>query len=125
MLMDDRINLTLLFMSKPDGADIGLYWSLGWGTVFQQVTRDVPTGSTYVGINLFATACAFQLWTGLDEMDAEQVRLEREMRRRERQPGRGDQLALPAPDDYPQEPRRRPPQPARQPQRPPPPRWDF
>jgi hypothetical protein len=29
MLMDDRINLTLLFMSKPSGGDVGLYWSLG------------------------------------------------------------------------------------------------
>ncbi|HKJ61130.1 MAG TPA: hypothetical protein VKA94_03930 [Hyphomicrobiales bacterium] len=128
MLMDDRINLTLLFMSKPSGGDVGLYWSLGWGTVFQQVTRNVPNGSAYVGINLFALACAFQLWVGLDEMDAAKARLEREMRRRERQ-ARRPQLAPPPPERYPQqqpnpqEQRTRPQQGARQPRRPPP-RWE-
>jgi hypothetical protein len=130
MLMDDRVNLTLLFMSKPGGGDVGLYWSLGWNTVFQQVTRNVPTGSTYIGINLFAMACIFQLWTGLDEMNAEDAREEREMRRRERQTRR-QPLALPPPkrhpqqQPYPQEQRVRPQQPARQPRRPPPSRWDY
>src|SRR5687767_9436731 len=41
MLMDDRINVTLLFMSKPTGADVSFYWSLGWSTVFSQVTLNV------------------------------------------------------------------------------------
>lgn len=129
MLMDDRVNLTLLFMSKPGGGDVGLYWSLGWTTVFQQVTRNVPTGSTYVGINLFAMACIFQLWTGMDELDAEAAREEREMRRRERRrPPERKPLALPPPRGYSQERQRaRPPQPQppRQPRRPPPPRWEF
>ncbi len=131
MLMDDRVNLTLLFMSRPGGGDIGLYWSLGWTTVFQQVTQNVPTGSTYIGVNLFALACIFQLWTRLDEMDAEQARQEMQMRRRERKGGR-PQLALPPPNrrppqqPYPQEQRARPQQQApRQPRRPPPTRWEL
>lgn len=127
MLMDDRVNLTLLFMSKPGGGDVGLYWSLGWTTVFQQVTRNVPTGSTYVGINLFAMACIFQLWTGMDELDAEAAREEREMRRRERRQAERKPLALPPPRGYSQgEQRARPQQqPPRQPRRPPPTRWEF
>lgn len=127
MLMDDRVNLTLLFMSKPGGGDVGLYWSLGWTTVFQQVTRNVPTGSTYIGINLFALACIFQLWTRMDEMEAENAREEREMRRRERRQAERKPLALPPPRGYSQgEQRARPQQqPPRQPRRPPPTRWEF
>jgi hypothetical protein len=126
MLMDDRVNLTLLFMSKPGGGDVGLFWSLGWTTVFQQVTRNVPTGSTYIGINLFAVACIFQLWTGMDEMEAENAREEREFRRRGRRQPERERLALPPPRREPQEQRVRPhQQPQRQPRRPPPTRWDF
>ncbi|WP_088346733.1 MULTISPECIES: hypothetical protein [Rhodomicrobium] len=100
MLLDDRINLTLLFMSKPSGPDIDLYWSLGWSTVFQQVTRNVPTGSTYLGINLFAFACAYVLWVGLDEIDAEwEEEEELQIRPRPRQ-SRPAPLALPAPQHF-------------------------
>lgn len=95
MLMDDRINITLLFMNKPSGGDIGLYWSLGWRTVFQQATANVPTGSTYFGINLFAFACATQLWIGMDEIGAAGSRFKMQTRRRVQQarrpsPRRGD-----------------------------------
>lgn len=107
MLMDDRINITLLFMSKPDVKDVGLYWSLGWGTVFQQVTRDVPTGSTYLGVNLFALACAYALWSVLREADAALAQREMKMRRRGRQ-SRRHPMALPAPERNPQKQRMRP-----------------
>jgi hypothetical protein len=115
MLLDDRINVTLLFMGKPSGADVSLFWSLGWSTVFQQVTRNVPTGSTYIGINLFAFACATVLWVGMDETEEAKAEREVQMRRRQRQP-RSRQLALPAPQPYQQQPRM-PSQGERQPQR--------
>ena len=97
MLMDDRLNLTLLFMSKPSGGDVGLYWSLGWTTVFKQVTTNVPTGSTYIGLNLFALACAAMMWTVMKQMDAAQAEHEMETRRRGRQARRRppEPLALP------------------------------
>lgn len=117
MLMDDRINATLIFMSKPSGSDVAFYWSLGWGTVFQQVTRNVPNGSTFIGINLFALACGGVLWMVLREMDAEQAEYEMEMRRRQRQAKRSP-LALPSPQ--PQQQRMHPQQGARQPPRMPP-----
>ena len=116
MLLDDRINLTLLFMNKPNGPDVSFYWSLGWGTVFSQVTRNVPNGSTYIGINLFAFACATVLWIGMDETDVEDDdEYEMEMRRRERQTRRPP-LTLPPP----QQQRMHPQQGARQPPRMPP-----
>jgi hypothetical protein len=95
MLMDDRLNATLLFMSKPTGAEVGFYWSLGWSSVFQQVTRNVATGSSYFGINLFAFVCATVLWVGMDETDTAKAEREMQMRRRQRQGKRP--LALPAP----------------------------
>jgi hypothetical protein len=116
MLMDDRINVTLLFMSGPSGSDIGFYWSLGWSSVFQQVTPNVPSGSTYIGINLFAYACATVLWLAMDETDGAKAEREMRMRRRQRRPP----LALPPPQSYPQEPRMRPHQGARQQPRMPP-----
>ncbi len=119
MLMDDRINATLLFMSKPTGGDVGYYWSLGWGTVFNQVTRNVPNGSTYLGINLFAFACATVLWVGMDETDVAKAEREMQMRRRPR-PARRPQLALPPPQPHPQKQRMHPQQGTRQPQRMPP-----
>lgn len=126
MLMDDRFNATLLFMMRPTGSDVSFFWSLGWGTVFSQVTRDVPTGSMFFGINLFAFACATVLWIGMDEMDSPQDEREMQIRRRPRQPRR-DQLALPAPQQpYPQQPyapkqqRKEPQRDARPPQRMPP-----
>lgn len=123
MLMDDRINLTLLFMSKPSGGDIGLYWSLGWKTVFQQVTSNVPTGSTYFGINLFAFACATQLWIGMDEIEAEKIRQSMQMRRRERRstPPQGGQSEQ---HHHSYEQHARPQQGVRQPRHPPP-NWDL
>jgi hypothetical protein len=119
MLMDDRINATLIFMSKPSGSDVSFYWSLGWGTVFQQVTRSVPNGSTFIGINLFALACGGVLWTVLREMDAAEAEYEMEMRRRQRKARRAP-LALPAPQPYPQQQRMYPQQGARQAPRMPP-----
>lgn len=116
MLMDDRVNATLLFMSKPGGGDVGFYWSLGWGTVFSQVTHNVPSGATYIGFNLFAFACATVLWIGMDETDAAKAEREMQMRRRQRQ-ARRPQLALPAPKPHPQQQRLHPQQAARQPQR--------
>jgi hypothetical protein len=116
MLMDDRINLTLLFMSKPSGGDVGLYWSLGWTTVFKQVTANVPTGSTYIGLNLFALACAAMMWTVMKQMDAAQAEYEMETRRRRRQARRRppEPLALPyyprQQQQYPQQQRMHPPQ---------------
>jgi hypothetical protein len=116
MLMDDRINLTLLFMSKPSGGDVGLYWSLGWTTVFKQVTTNVPTGSTYIGLNLFALACAAMMWTVMKQMDAAQAEHEMETRRRRRQARRRppEPLALPyyprQQQQYPQQQRMHPPQ---------------
>lgn len=120
MMLDDRVNATMLFMTTPTGSDISFFWSLGWGTVFQQVMRNVPAGSTYIGINLFAVACAYALWVGLDELDAEEE--EREMRVRPPRPrpaGRAP-LALPAPQPYPQPQRMAPQQSLRQPPRTPP-----
>ena len=118
MLLDDRINATLLFMSKPSGADVGFYWSLGWSTVFQQVTRNVPTGSTYIGINLFAFACATVMWVGMDETDEAKAEREMQMRRRQRQARRP--LALPPPQPYAQQQRWQEQRGARQPPRTPP-----
>jgi hypothetical protein len=115
MLMDDRINATLLFMSKPGGSDVAFYWSLGWGSVFNQVTRSVPTGATYLGMNLFAFACATALWIGMDELDAEEVEeYEPEMYSRPRQPPKRVQLALPPPLAQPKPQRVPQPQGARQ-----------
>ena len=119
MLMDDRINATLLFMSKPSGSEVSFYWSLGWGTVFQQVTPNVPPGSTYIGVNLFALACAAVLWKEVREMDAATAEYEMQMRRRKRQ-ARRPPLALPAPKPYPQQQRMPPQQSARQQPRMPP-----
>jgi hypothetical protein len=116
MLLDDRMNATLLFMSKPGGSEVAFYWSLGWGTVFEQVTRNVPRGSTYIGINLFALACATVLWAGMDETDAAKAKREMQMRRRQR-PAKRAPLALPAPQPYTQPQRMQPQQAARQPQR--------
>ncbi len=116
MLMDDRINATLLFMSKPTGSDVAFYWSLGWSSVFSQVTRNVPNGSTYVGINLFAFVCATLLWIGMDETDAAKAEREMQKRRRQRQ-ARRPPLTLPAPQPYPQQPRMHPQQGVRQPSR--------
>ncbi len=113
MLMDDRINVTLLLMSKPNGFDVGFYWSLGWNTVFKQVTPSVPTGSTYFGINLFAFICAIVLWVGMDETDAAMAEREMQMRRRQRQARRP--LALPPPQPYPQQQRMNPQHGVRQP----------
>lgn len=108
MLLDDRINVTLLFMSKPTGSDVSFYWSLGWSTVFQQVTRNVPTGSTYFGINLFAFTCATLVWIGMDETDEAIAEREMQMRRRQRQPPpRRNQLALPPPQQYSQQPQQK------------------
>ena len=119
MLLDDRINATLLFMSKPTGSDVGFYWSLGWGTVFSQVARNVPIGSTYIGLNLFAFACATVLWIGMDETDDARGERETRIRRRQRQARRAP-LALPAPQPYPQQQRAHPQRAARQPPRMPP-----
>jgi hypothetical protein len=117
MLMDDRLNATLIYMGKPTGGELSFYWSLGWNTVFQQVTRNVPTGSTYIGINLFALGCATVLWRVMLEMDAMQAEYEYEMRRRQREAKRRaqPQLALPyyppQQQQQPQPQRPRPPQP--------------
>ena len=119
MLLDDRINATLLFMSKPTGSDVGFYWSLGWGTVFSQVARNVPIGSTYIGLNLFAFACATVLWIGMDETDDAKGERETRIRRRQRQ-ARRPPLALPAPQPYPKQQRAHPQQAARQASRMPP-----
>jgi hypothetical protein len=119
MLLDDRINATLLFMSKPSGSDVAFYWSLGWETVFKQATRNVPIGSTYIGFNLFAFACATAMWIGMDETDAEEAEDKIPIRQRQRQ-ARRDPLALPAPQPYPQPQRMHPQQGARQPPRMPP-----
>jgi hypothetical protein len=138
VMMDDRINLTLLFMSKPTGADVSFFWSLGWNTVFQQVTRNVPTGSTYIGVNLCAYACATVLWVGMDQTDEAKAEREMQVRRRQTRRRPSEPLALPyyPPDhhyppppqrpartaqqtlqQYLQEQRLRPPQGARQPGR--------
>jgi hypothetical protein len=99
MLMDDRINVTLLVMSKPTGLDFGFYWSLGWKTVFQQVTAGVPRGASYFGINLFAFACFCAMCAGMSQ--AFPARPERDMRmRRPQRPARRAQLALPPPEHY-------------------------
>ena len=108
MLMDDRINLTLLFMSGPNGSDVGFYWSLGWESVFQQVTPNVPNGSTFMGINLFAYACATALWLGMDETDAAKAEREMQMRRRQRRNRRPPLALPPPPQHYPQQQRPRP-----------------
>jgi hypothetical protein len=102
MLMDDRLNATLLYMSKPGGSGISFYWSLGWSTVFQQVTRNVPAGSTCIGINLFALTCVIMMWMVIKEADAAEAEREMEIRRRQRQ-ARRPQMALPPPQPYPQQ----------------------
>ncbi|NJM36086.1 MAG: hypothetical protein HC850_16940, partial [Rhodomicrobium sp.] len=104
MLMDDRINVTLLFMSRPEGGDVGFFASLGWNTVFHQVTRNVPAGSTYFGINLFAFACAAILWAGMDETDEEEDEYEYEDDFEMTPSGRQQRsapLALPSPQRQP------------------------
>lgn len=105
MLLDDRINVTLLFMSKPTGSDISFFWSLGWRTVFQQVTVNVANGSTYVGLNLFAFTCATIVWVGMDELSPARAQPEMRVRQRQRQGKRP--LALPAPQSYTEQPRMR------------------
>ena len=127
MLMDDRINVTLLYMSKPSGSeDVSCFWSLGWGTVFQQVTHNVPAGSTYIGINLFALACAAVMWTVIRQTDAAKAEYEMAMRRRQRRARQRppEPLALPyypqQQQQYPQQQRMRPQQGVQQPRRAPP-----
>jgi hypothetical protein len=109
LLADDLLNASVFYASKPTGSGFAFYWSLGWETVFQQVTRGVPRGSVFVGINLFALACVLVLWVIMRQMAAAKAREaeEMEMMRRREQRARRRQSEQRAPqpyleDDYPQ-----------------------
>jgi hypothetical protein len=117
LLTDDLINASLFYVSKPTGSSVAFYWSLGWNSVFEQVTKGVPRGSFFIGINLFALVCALLLWgivrqmgPSHDEDEEEEYEDEEELRAREMEMLRRQQQA-----------RRRPPEPA--PERRPPPEY--
>jgi hypothetical protein len=103
LLTDDLINASVFYMSKPTGTSVAFYWSLGWGTVFEQVTKGVPRGSVFIGANLFALFCALVLWVVLRQMNAAKAQEAREAQMRRRQQARRRQREqAPQPQSYPQ-----------------------
>jgi type II secretory pathway pseudopilin PulG len=105
LLADDLLNASLFYLSKPTGSGWAFYWSLGWETVFKQVTRGVPRGSVFVGVNLFALACVLVLWAVMRQMAAAKAREaeEAEMTRRREQRARRRSPEPRAPRPYPQD----------------------
>lgn len=110
LLTDDLVNASLFYLSKPSGSSVAFYWSLGWGPVYEQVTKGVPRGSVFIGVNLFALACVIVLWVVLRHINAVREEEAREMEMRRRQQARRrrqEQQRAPQPypqDDHPQEP---------------------
>lgn len=68
-LTHDVLSLFVFLVSRFDEYFVTWRWSWGMGTIFSQLARD-PRG-TYIGINLFALACAGYLWWAMKEADAE------------------------------------------------------
>ena len=68
-LTHDVLSLFVFLLSRFDEYSLTLRWSWGLGTIFAQLARD-PRG-TYIGINLFALACAGFLWWALKEAETE------------------------------------------------------
>ena len=84
-LTHDVISFFVFFLSRFDEYSVTFRWSWGLGTIFAQLARD-PRG-IYIGINLFALACAAYLWWAMKEAEAERAEVER-ARRPQRRPVR-------------------------------------
>ena len=84
-LTHDVLSFFVFFLSRFDEYSLTFRWSWGLGTVFVQLARD-PRG-TYIGLNLFALACAACLWWAMKEAQAERAKVER-TRRPQRRPAR-------------------------------------
>ena len=67
-LTHDVLSLFVFLLSRFDEYSVTWRWSWGLGTIFAQLARD-PRG-TYIGINLFALACAGYLWWAMKEVNA-------------------------------------------------------
>jgi hypothetical protein len=68
-LTHDAVSIYVFLLSRFDEYFVTWRWSWGISTIFAQLARD-PRG-TYIGINLFALACAGYLWWAMKEADAE------------------------------------------------------
>lgn len=84
-LTQDVLSFFVFLLSRFDEYSVTFRWSWGMGTIFAQLARD-PRG-TYIGINLFALACAGFLWWVLKAEYAEAERVEA-MLRPQRRPAR-------------------------------------
>ena len=84
-LTHDVLSFFVFLLSRFDEYSLTFRWSWGLGTIFAQLARD-PRG-TYIGINLFALACAGFLWWAMKADEAEAAEAER-MRRPQRRPMR-------------------------------------
>ena len=68
-LTHDVVSLFVFYLSRFGESSLAVRWSLGMDTIFGQLARD-PRG-TYIGINLFALACAGYLWWAMKSAQAE------------------------------------------------------
>ena len=85
-LTHDVLSFFVFFLSRFDEYSLTFRWSWGLGTVFAQLARD-PRG-TYIGLNLFALACAAYLWWVMNAAERERAEQAALARRRQRRPAR-------------------------------------
>lgn len=68
-LTHDVVSLFVFYLNRFSESSLAVRWSIGMDTIFGQLARD-PRG-TYIGINLFALACAGYLWWAMKSAEAE------------------------------------------------------
>ena len=83
-LTHDALSFFVFLLSRFDEYSLTFRWSWGLNTIFAQLARD-PRG-TYIGLNLFALACAAFLWWALKADDAERAELAELARRAQKRP---------------------------------------
>ena len=83
-LTHDALSFFVFLLSRFDEYSVTFRWSWALGTIFAQLARD-PRG-TYIGLNLFALACAGFLWWAMKAEDAERAGLAELARRAQRRP---------------------------------------
>jgi hypothetical protein len=70
LLTHDVVSAAVFYMTRPSASGIVFKWSVGTGTIFSQIARDIPYGATYIGVNVFALVCALLLWVMMKLADA-------------------------------------------------------